>query len=364
MSRTLVTGGAGFIGSNLVSRLIGQGHKVSILDNLSRTGSAANLDLLKKKFGTHSFAFIDGSVEDLGAVLEAVDGMDRIYHLAGQVAVTSSVVDPLRDFVDNALGTMNLLEAARRVGNNPVFVYSSTNKVYGSMEEIGFVEEPTRYRCPELPMGVPETQPLDFHSPYGCSKGCGDQYTRDYHRIFGLRTVVFRQSCIYGPGQFGVEGQGWLCWLILASLWNLPPTICGDGKQVRDILHVEDLLNAYDAAVGNIDLCVGEIFNIGGGPANTISVWTECRPAIERLIGHPVSACFAPWRPGDQKVYISDIRKARRLLGWEPQIPFDQGIADLFEWILNHEAVLRGAVGSIPAGAETVPCSGSFPCRD
>jgi CDP-paratose 2-epimerase len=358
LSRALVTGGAGFIGANLVSRLIGQGHDVIVLDNLSRTGSSENLGLLRERWGTHSFTFISGGVEDLGTVLEAADGADRIYHLAGQVAVTSSVADPLHDFVDNALGTMNLLEAARRVARKPVFIFSSTNKVYGSMTEIGFKEEPTRYRYLGLDMGVPETQPLDFHSPYGCSKGCGDQYTRDYHRIFGLRSVVFRQSCIYGPGQFGAESQGWLSWLILASLWQLPLTIFGDGKQVRDVLHVEDLLNAYDAAVDNIDLCAGEIFNIGGGPANTISVWAECRPLVERLVGRPVRACFAPWRPGDQKVYISDIRKAGKVLGWKPRISPAQGIADLYEWILKHEALLKSTVGSVPSGGESVPWRG------
>jgi CDP-paratose 2-epimerase len=361
LSRSLVTGGAGFIGSNLVSRLITQGHEVTVLDNLSRTGSSANLDRLGNLWGTQSFKFIRGGVEDLGTVLKAADGADRIYHLAGQVAVTSSVDDPLKDFIENALGTMHLLEAARWVGNNPVFLYSSTNKIYGSMPAMNIVEETTRYKCPDLPFGVPETHPSDFHSPYGCSKGCGDQYTRDYHRIYGLRSVVFRQSCIYGPGQFGLEEQGWLCWLILAALWDVPITICGDGKQVRDVLYVEDLLNAYDAAVDNIDRCAGEIFNIGGGPANAVSIWTECRPIIERLIGRPVSASHAPWRPGDQKVYISDIRKAGRMLGWAPQITYGKGIEQLFEWIVNNESLLKNTVGALAAIEDAGPCSRPLP---
>jgi CDP-paratose 2-epimerase len=351
LSRVLVTGGAGFIGSNLVSRLIEQGHEVTVLDNLSRAGSTANLEFLRHKYGSGSFRFLCAGVEKLDPLLDAADGMERIYHLASQVAVTDSVDNPLRDFADNALGTVHVLEAARRAGHDPVLVYSSTNKVYGSMESVGFVEEPTRYRYRDLPMGIPETQPADFHSPYGCSKGCGDQYTRDYYRIYGLRTVVFRQSCIYGPGQFGLESQGWLCWLILAALWQRPITIFGDGKQVRDVLHVGDLLNVYDAAVENIRVSAGEIFNVGGGPENTVSIWAECGPLIEKLVGRPVPVTFAPWRPGDQRVYVSDIRKAMRLLRWKPQKPLEQGIRELFEWILGHEAVLSTAIRSGPVEA-------------
>jgi CDP-paratose 2-epimerase len=283
-------------------------------------------------------------------VLKAAEGVDRVYHLAGQVAVTSSVADPLCDFRDNALGTIHALEAARLAGNDPVFVYSSTNKVYGSLEDVGFGEEPTRYRFLDLPMGIPETQPVDFHSPYGCSKGSGDQYARDYFRIFGLRTVVFRQSCIYGQGQFGVAGQGWLCWLLAASKWGWPITICGDGKQVRDILHVDDLLDAYEASAERISQCAGQIFNIGGGLDNTISVWAEYGPMIEELVGHRVEVSYSGWRPGDQRVYVSDIRKARQFLDWEPRVSIGEGVRRLYAWICGHESEIRLALSRVAVG--------------
>jgi CDP-paratose 2-epimerase len=314
----------------LASRLIEQEHEVVILDNLSRAGSASNLECLRAKHGLDSFRFIGAGVNDLEAVLRAAEGVERVYHLAGQVTVTDSVADPLRDFSDNALGTIHALEAARRAANDPVFVYSSTNKVYGSLDDIGFEEEPTRYRYRDLPLGIPETHPVDFHSPYGCSKGSGDQYARDYFRIYGLRTIVFRQSCVYGQGQLGLEGQGWLSWLMMASLWGWPITICGDGKQVRDILHVDDLLEAYDAGVNHVDRAAGQVFNIGGGPGNTISVWAEYGPMIEGLVGHPVDVSFAKWRPGDQRIYVSGIRKAGQLLGWRPRISVEEGVRRQF----------------------------------
>jgi len=276
--------------------------------------------------------------------MKAAEGVDRVYHLAGQVAVTDSITDPLRDFLDNALGTIHVLEAARRAGNDPVVVYGSTNKVYGSLEDVDCEEEPTRYRYCDFPMGIPETHPVDFHSPYGCSKGCGDQYARDYFRIYGLRTVVFRQSCIYGPGQFGLEGQGWMCWLMMASLWGWPIAICGSGKQVRDVLYIDDLLDAYDAGVSNIRRAAGQVFNVGGGPGNTISIWKEYGPMIERLVGHPVNVRFADWRPGDQKVYVSDVRKARQLLEWEPRTSVDEGIRALSDWLATHEATIRPVI--------------------
>ena len=210
---------------------------------------------------------------------------DVIVHLAGQVAVTTSVTDPRQDFESNALGTFNALEAARLSGANPIFLYASTNKVYGGMEDVPIVEDATRWRYANLPYGCPETQPLDFHSPYGCSKGTGDQYVRDYARIYGLRSVVFRQSCIYGPRQFGVEDQGWLAWMTIAAVTGRQITIYGDGKQVRDVLHVEDLLNAYDLAVEKIDTAAGQIYNLGGGTSNVLAVWTEFGPMLEKLLG-------------------------------------------------------------------------------
>jgi CDP-paratose 2-epimerase len=334
--RILITGGAGFIGSNLAHRLISQGHDVTIYDNLSRRGSRKNLEWLLPRHGENSFRIIEADLADLPVLKQACKRKERIYHLAGQVAVTLSVQYPLKDFHDNALGTLHLLEAARDAGNDPVILYTSTNKVYGEMQDVPVVEEETRYRYQALTNGVSETQPLDFHSPYGCSKGCGDQYTHDYARIYGLRTVVMRQSCIYGYRQFGIEDQGWLAWFIIASLQEKPISIFGDGKQVRDILFVDDLLDAYDAAVAHIDKAAGQVYNIGGGPQNTISVWAEFGPMLERLLGKPIPVKYYDWRPGDQRIFVSNISKAREEIGWEPRISVQDGITRLFNWVRDN----------------------------
>lgn len=240
----LITGGAGFIGSNYVHRLLKRGENVTVYDNLSRT--KRNIEWLKGEFGEDAFQLVVGDVRDAQRVTESARRADVVVHLAGQVAVTTSVIDPRDDFESNALGTFNVLEAARVSGRNPIFIYASTNKVYGGMEDVALFEEPTRWRYKDLIQGCPETQPLDFHSPYGCSKGTGDQYVRDYARIYGLRSVVYRQSCIYGARQFGIEDQGWAAWFIIAAVTGKPITIYGDGKQARDILFVDDLLDAYD----------------------------------------------------------------------------------------------------------------------
>jgi CDP-paratose 2-epimerase len=329
----LITGGAGFIGCNLVHRLLNQGHHVTIFDNLSRSGCAMNLDWLRQEHGLESFRMIQGDITDPKAILQAAEGADRIYHLAAQVAVTTSVTNPRQDFMSNAFGTFNTLEAARLVGNNPIFIFASTNKVYGGMEDISVDEGDTRYQYVGLPNGIPESQPLDFHSPYGCSKGTGDQYTRDYARIYGLRTVVMRQSCIYGYRQFGVEDQGWVAWFIIAALLGRPIKIYGNGKQVRDVLFVEDLIDAYEAAVQNISRAAGQVFNIGGGSKNTISIWTEFGPLLEELLGRPIPISYEGWRPGDQPIYISDIRKAESILGWQPKFTSREGIFNLFTWV-------------------------------
>lgn len=342
MARALITGGAGFAGSNLAYRLLSDGHQVTILDNLSRRGGQRNVDWLRERLGPSSFTLIQAELNDTQALRRAVEGIDRIYHLASQVAVTESIRNPLADFAVNAAGTVMLLEAVRTSGSNPVLIYSSTNKVYGTLEGISLVEEPTRYRYADLPQGVPESQPLDFQTPYACSKGAADQYVRDYHRVFGLRTIVMRQSCIYGPRQFGSEGQGWVAWLMVAALAGQPITIHGDGKQVRDLLFVDDLLDAYEAGIQGIDRAAGEIYNIGGGPALTMSVWGEFGPRLESLVGGRVAAAFRSWRPGDQRVYISDIRKAERELGWRPQVSLDAGLSRLLNWLREH-ASLFGA---------------------
>jgi CDP-paratose 2-epimerase len=334
MSRNyFVTGGAGFIGSNYVYRLLERGEKVTIYDNLSRAGAPRNLKWLQEKFGEKAFELVTGDVRDAGQLAVSAREADVIIHLAGQVAVTTSVVKPREDFEINAFGTFNVLEAARLNGRNPIFLYSSTNKVYGGMDDVKVVERGGRWEYESLPFGAPETQPLDFHSPYGCSKGTGDQYVRDYARIYGLPSVVLRQSCIYGPRQFGVEDQGWVAWFIIAAVMGRPITIYGDGKQIRDLLHVYDLNDAYDAVIQNIDQVKGEVFNLGGGSENTMSIWTEFGPRLEKLLGRPIPVARGDWRPGDQKVFVADSRKAEKSLGWKPKYDVDKGVKQLFDWV-------------------------------
>ena len=330
----LVTGGAGFIGVNYVHRLLARGEDVVIYDNLSRHGSESNLAWLQETHGADNVHLVQADVRDADSIAEAARQADIIVHLAAQVAVTTSVDDPRNDFEINALGTFNVLEAARLSGRKPVVIYASTNKVYGGMEEVGVVEGKSRYSYRDLPGGVPETQPLDFHSPYGCSKGTGDQYVRDYSRIYGLPTVVFRQSAIYGPRQMGVEDQGWMAWFVIAAVTGKPITIYGNGKQVRDMLFVDDLLNAYDAAIARIDVAAGQVYNVGGGPTRTISVWTEFGPLLEQLLGRPIPVAYGDWRPGDQPVYVSDIAKAGRELDWQPQVDVEEGVRRLYEWVV------------------------------
>jgi CDP-paratose 2-epimerase len=328
-----ITGGAGFIGSNYVHRLLERNEKVTIFDNFSRAGALRNLAWLKETFGESAFKLVVGDVRDAGLLAVTARESDVIVHLAAQVAVTTSVVKPREDFEINAGGTFNVLEAARLNERKPMVIYASTNKVYGGMEDVHVVEKATRWEYESLPFGAPETQPLDFHSPYGCSKGAGDQYVHDYSRIYDLPTVVMRQSCIYGPRQFGVEDQGWVAWMVIAAVTGRPLSIYGDGKQIRDLLHVEDLLDAYDAVIKRKDSIKGEVFNLGGGPANTLSIWTEFGPMLEKLLGKPILVARGDWRPGDQKVFVADIRKAERVLGWKPKIDVESGVKQLFEWV-------------------------------
>ena len=329
----LVTGGAGFIGSNYVHRLLQRGEQVTVYDNLSRAGAPRNLKWLEETFGKGAFQLVAGDVRDASLLAETAREADVIVHLAGQVAVTTSVVNPREDFEINALGTFNMLEAARLSGRDPIVFYSSTNKVYGGMDDVEVEETPTRWQYQDLPFGCPESQPLDFHSPYGCSKGAGDQYVRDYGRIYGLRTVVFRQSCIYGPRQFGVEDQGWVAWFVIAAVTGRPLAIYGDGKQVRDLLHVYDLLDGYDLALEKIKTVSGQVYNLGGGPENTISIWSEFAPLLEKMLGSPISVSRGDWRPGDQKVFVADTRKAQAELGWQPQYDVEKGVRQLFDWV-------------------------------
>ena len=335
----LITGGAGFIGSNYAHRLIQRGEKVTIFDNLSRGGAPRNIAWLEETFGKDAFRLIVGDLRDADLLRESAKDADVIVHLAGQVAVTTSVLNPRDDFEANALGTFNALEAARLSERNPVFIYSSTNKVYGGMDDVEVIEEATRWLYANLEHGCSEEQPLDFHSPYGCSKGTGDQYVRDYARIYGLRSVVFRQSCIYGPRQFGVEDQGWLAWMMIAAVTGRQITVYGDGKQVRDVLHVNDLLNAYDLAVEKIDEVKGQVYNVGGGTRNVMAIWAEFGPILEKLLGREIEVARDDWRPGDQRVFYADFRKAKRELGWEPKIDLEEGMELLFDWIKDNKAL-------------------------
>jgi CDP-paratose 2-epimerase len=338
--RYLVTGGAGFIGSNYVHRLMLRGDRAVVFDDLSRFGVRANLDWLCVQHGA-SLEVVVGDTCDPDVLRQAADGVDVIIHLAGQTALTASIRDPRADFHANALGTLNVLEVARESTRNPIVVYASTNKVYGALESVGIVEEATRYAYRDLSLGIAESQPLDFHSPYGCSKGAGDQYARDYWRIYGVRTVVLRQSCIYGPRQLGDTDQGWLAWFMFAAREGHAITVYGDGKQTRDVLYIDDLLDAYDAAIACIDVAAGQVYNIGGGVNRVLSVWAEFGPLLERLIGRPLTTRYAAWRPADQRVYVSDIRKAGRDLGWAPSISMEDGLARLSEWIGANGGVFR-----------------------
>lgn len=332
--KILVTGGAGFIGSNLADFYLNRGHRVTIFDNLSRRGAGANLAWLAERHRDR-LDFVRGDIRQPDALRNVVSSdMDRVYHMAAQVAVTTSVTDPREDFEINAFGTFNVLEAVREIAPHAIVFYASTNKVYGGMENLKVVEESKRYLYRDAVFGISENQPLDFHSPYGCSKGSGDQYVRDYARIYGLRTVVFRQSCIYGTRQFGVEDQGWLAHFCIAARMRRPITIYGDGKQVRDVLWVNDLIEAYEAAASHIDVAAGQVYNIGGGPGSTMSIWTEFGPMLEELAGHPIHAKYAEWRPGDQPVYISDVRKAKNDLGWQPRVSVAEGVEKLWRWVV------------------------------
>lgn len=337
--KILITGGCGFIGANAAARYIGRGDELIVLDDLSRRGTGANLTGLRE---LGEFEFIKLDIRNGDAVDDAfsrLKELDIILHLAAQVAVTTSVEDPRTDFEINALGTFNLLEAARKYHPRAAFIFSSTNKVYGSLEGLKVEEGDSRYLFAGDIEAVGEEENLDFYSPYGCSKGAADQYVRDYARIFGLDTVVLRQSCIYGPRQFGIEDQGWVAWFLIAGMLKKPLAIYGNGKQVRDILFVEDLLDCFDAATGKIDDVRGKVFNIGGGPGNTVSLLEFVKLANESL-GTGLKPEFKDWRPGDQPIYVSDISKAERELGWRPRTGIEEGIRRLHEWILENRQVV------------------------
>ncbi len=343
--RVLITGGAGFIGTNLAHALSNAGHDVCVLDNLSRKGVTDNLAWLRR---THPAIEVrEADIRNPEAVRDACRGRDRIYHLASQVAVTTSVTDPRTDFEVNLLGSLNVLEAQREVAPDAVLFYTSTNKVYGGMEELEIVRRGERYDYSDLPNGISEAMPLDFHSPYGCSKGGADQYVRDYARIYGLRTVVFRMSCIYGPHQCGNEDQGWVAHFVRKALAGEGVNLYGDGRQVRDILFVEDLVRAFEMAAEAAERTSGRVYNIGGSAVNTVSL-LELIQELERLCGVRVPVTLNDWRPGDQRIYITDVRQAKREFGWEPRVSRWEGVARLVQWMRERTSHPTSAPTSAP----------------
>jgi CDP-paratose 2-epimerase len=335
--KVIITGGAGFIGSNAASRYLSRGYEVILLDNLSRAGVVQNLEWLQNQ-GPVTFFKVDiRNADRLNQIFKDHCDVGLVLHLAAQVAVTTSVVNPRMDFEVNALGTLNILESIRLAEIKSPVIYSSTNKVYGALEDVDIIERDGRYEYADLPNGISEERILEFHSPYGCSKGAADQYFCDYFRVYGLRTVVFRQSCVYGYRQFGAEDQGWVAWFTIATQLGRPIIIYGDGKQTRDILFIDDLLNAFDAAVANIETVAGRVYNIGGGPENVISL-LDLLSYLEHKEGRPIPYKEEGWRSGDQRVYVSDIQKAYSELNWMPQIGWKQGLDLFYEWIyLNRE---------------------------
>jgi CDP-paratose 2-epimerase len=314
--RLLITGGAGFLGVNAALRMVDDGWHVTVLDNLSRPGTERNLKWLITRHPTRT-TFIKEDVRNASALTNHVKDQDAILHLAGQVAVTTSLLEPITDFDVNARGTLNVLEAARLHNPEAPLVFASTNKVYGKLDK-------NNAACKE-------SQPIDFHSPYGCSKGAADQYVRDYARVFHMNTVVLRQSCIYGAHQYGTEDQGWVAHFVHSILNDRPLTIYGDGTQVRDLLDARDLCALYATVIDKMAIARGEIYNVGGGPENQRNL-LEVIDQIGGLTNRKPKYSFADWREGDQTFYVSDITKAKNDLGWEPKVAFDRGLKDLIGW--------------------------------
>jgi CDP-paratose 2-epimerase len=346
----LVTGGCGFLGCNIAASLADMGRSVIVVDNLSRTGSQENASWLTQRYrGRVRIEVAD--TRDADAMHKLLPQVSGVMHLAAQVAVTTSMEDPVRDFEVNARGTLNMLEAVRRHNPDAALIFASTNKVYGRLfEDDGVRRVDGRYvpTDPHLALGVSEDAALDLHSPYGCSKGAADQYVRDYARVFGLRTAVLRMSCIYGPRQFGNEDQGWIAHFLLQAIRNRPIVIYGDGYQVRDALFVNDAVDAWIKLLDRIDEVHGRILNLGGGPANAISLREMIR-LIGELRGKEPDCCFAAWRPGDQPWYVSDTRAISRALGWQPRTRVPDGLRALDQWLDGRARAAEAATTPAPA---------------
>jgi CDP-paratose 2-epimerase len=337
----LITGGAGFVGTNLAGRLLEAGRRVRVFDDLSRPGVEQNLEWLTETYGAR-VEFVRGDVRDAAAVSGAARDAEAVFHFAAQVAVTTSLVSPVEDFETNARGTLNVLEAVRLRTDPPPLVFTSTNKVYGALEDVRLEQKGGRYRPADPALaasGIGESRPLDFHSPYGCSKGAGDQYVLDYARTYRLPALVFRMSCIYGPHQFGNEDQGWVAHFLIRALEGRPVTLYGDGRQVRDILFVEDLSDAFLLAWEKADGLAGRAFNIGGGPENTTSLLELIDLIGELRGGRRPEVEFAEWRHADQRYYVSDTRGFRQATGWRPRVGVREGVGRLHRWLLEHRGL-------------------------
>jgi CDP-paratose 2-epimerase len=334
--RTLITGGAGFVGTNLADRILRDGEGVIVFDNLARAGVEQNLAWLTRRHG-RALDVECADVRDASAVARAVDACHRVFHLAAQVAVTTSLEEPVEDAEVNLTGTINVLEAARARSTPPPVVFTSTNKVYGGLDDIELVERQARYEPVDakiLAGGVPESRPLAFCTPYGCSKGAADQYVVDYARSYDVPTVVFRMSCIYGPHQFGTEDQGWVAHFLIRALERQPITVYGDGKQVRDVLYVEDLVDALLRAEQDIGALAGQAFNIGGGARNAISL-RELLALIAQIDGRDPAVEYGPWRQGDQRYYVSDCTAFAAASGWRAQVAPRDGVRALAAWLAD-----------------------------
>lgn len=353
----LITGGAGFIGTNVAHRLLSGGERVLLFDNLSRAGVEQNVNWLRETHGDRVQIEV-ADVRDAAALLRAVERSRQVFHFAAQVAVTTSLVEPVEDFEVNARGTLNLLEAIRRQVVPPSLVFTSTNKVYGALPEVELRSRNLRYEPTDADFrrtGVGESRPLDFHSPYGCSKGSADQYVIDYARTYGLPAIVFRMSCIYGPHQFGTEDQGWVAHFLIRGLQGQPITLYGDGRQIRDILYVDDLVDAFQLAQRHMATESGQVFNIGGGPGNTVSL-LELLEVITEILGYRPEIRYDEWRPGDQRYYASDIAKFRQATGWAPRVSVAEGMRQLAGWL--RESGTRPAVRvPVGAGARKAACA-------
>jgi len=334
--RFLITGGCGFLGSNIAARLIADGENLMVFDNLQRAGATNNLNWLKSQ---GDFSFFHGDVRSQGDVENAIRtySPDTVFHLAGQVAMTRSIERPRLDFEINALGTLNVLEAVRAAAPHAGVIYSSTNKVYGDLESLRYEEREDRYIAVDFPNGIPSTVTLDFHSPYGCSKGAADQYVLDYYRIYGVKGAVFRHSSMYGGRQFATIDQGWVGWFCRQALDQAAGsktrfTVSGSGKQVRDLLHADDMVRLYLRAAARIDSIAGQAFNVGGGPANSLSI-LELLQFLQSEVGCTLNYQHIAPRESDQKVFVADLSRVTASVGWSPLVGWREGVRSMLEWV-------------------------------